>query len=293
MSEATFTHGEVTVHERPEELGAVTKALRSTGRRIALVPTMGALHEGHRELIERARRIPGTVVVVSIFVNPLQFGPQEDLDRYPRTFESDLATCSAAGAELVFAPPVEQMYPEGPNQVTMHPGPLGDELEGGARPGHFAGVLTVVAKLFNIVRPDYAYFGEKDYQQLVLVKRMVAELNMGVQVIGVPTMRDAHGMAISSRNAYLSAEERESATAISAALSAARARAFGGAQAALAAAHEVLAARPEVRADYVELRAPDLAAAPAEGDARLLIAARVGQTRLIDNAALRLETAAE
>ncbi|WP_020496177.1 pantoate--beta-alanine ligase [Sciscionella marina] len=279
---------EPTVYRSPAELAKLMRALRGTGRRIALVPTMGALHTGHAELIARARRVPGTTVVVSIFVNPLQFGPDEDFDRYPRAFDSDVATCASAGAEFVFAPPVEQMYPEGGNQVTVQPGPLGAELEGAHREGHFAGMLTVVAKLFNIVRPDYAYFGEKDYQQLVLVKRMAAELNMGVDVIGIPTVREPDGLAISSRNVYLSAQERESALAISAALTAARAAGRHDGAAALAAAHEVLAARPEVEPDYVELRAPDLGPAPVSGQARMLIAAKLGKTRLIDNSGLTL-----
>ena len=177
-----FQPGELTVHTEPSELTKVTRALRATGRRIHLVPTMGALHRGHLELIRRARRDINAVVVVSIFVNPLQFGPGEDFDRYPRSFESDLAACRAEGVELVFAPDVRAMYGDDP-QITVHPGPLGDELEGAARPGHFAGVLTVVLKLLNVVRPDLAFFGEKDYQQLVLIRRMARELNLdaGIQ----------------------------------------------------------------------------------------------------------------
>lgn len=282
---------EPTVYRDPAELAKLTRALRSTGRRIALVPTMGALHEGHLELINRARHVPGVVVVVSIFVNPLQFGPSEDFDSYPRTMDEDLRACAESGAEYIFTPGVNEMYPEGANTITVRPGPLGEELEGAHREGHFAGVLTVVSKLFNIVRPDFAYFGEKDYQQLILIKRMAAELNMDVEVRGVPTVRGADGLAISSRNNYLSAEERESALAISAALTAARSRAVDGAEAALAVAREVLAARTEVVPDYVELRAPNLGPAPESGPARLLIAAKVGDTRLIDNAELTLGTA--
>jgi len=282
-----FRPGELTVHRVPAELTKVTTALRATGRRIALVPTMGALHAGHRELIRRARRIPGTVVVVSIFVNPLQFGPNEDFQRYPRQMESDMDICRAEGAELVFAPDVEDIYPEG-GQVTVHPGPLGDELEGASRPGHFTGVLTVVAKLLNIVRPDYAFFGEKDYQQLVLVKSMVRDLNMGVSVVGVPTVRETGGLALSSRNAYLGEAERESALALSAALTAGVHAGPAGASAVRAAAEQVLTARPEVRVDYLELRDPGLGRAPEHGQARLLVAARVGSTRLIDNAPVLL-----
>jgi pantoate--beta-alanine ligase len=249
---------------------------------------MGALHAGHLELIRHARRAPGAVVVaVSIFVNPLQFSPGEDLDRYPRTMDADLEKCRAEGVELVFAPTASTMYGEDA-QVTVHPGPLGDELEGAVRPGHFAGVLTVVTKLFGIARPQLAYFGEKDYQQLVLVRRMARELNLGVDVIGVPTVREPDGLALSSRNVYLDAEQRERAAALSAALTAARHAASGGADAAMEAAEKVLAAEPELVVDYLALRDPELGPAPAAGPARLLVAARLGGTRLIDNIGLTL-----
>jgi len=262
--------------------------VRATGRKVAMVPTMGALHAGHLELIRHARRAPGAVVVaVSIFVNPLQFGPGEDLDRYPRTMDADLEKCGAEGVELVFAPTATTMYGQDA-QVTVHPGPLGDQLEGAVRPGHFAGVLTVVTKLFGIVRPQLAYFGEKDYQQLVLVRRMARELNLGVDVIGVPTVREPDGLALSSRNVYLDAEQRERATALSAALTAARHAASGGADAALEAAEKVLAAEPELAVDYLALRDPELGPAPEGGPARLLVAARLGSTRLIDNIGLTL-----
>lgn len=284
----SFRQGEVTVHESPAELGKVTRALRASGRRIALVPTMGALHEGHRELIMRAKRIPGAVVVVSVFVNPLQFGPNEDLARYPRPFESDVDMCRRLGAELVFHPGVDDMYPDGDAVVTVDPGPLGDELEGASRPGHFRGVLTVVAKLFNIVRPDFAFFGEKDYQQLVLVRRMVADLNMDVRVVGVPTVREDGGLARSSRNVYLNAEQRDEALALSAALTAGVHAGADGPEQVVRAAHDVLAAAPGVACDYLELRADDLGPAPESGPARLLVAARVGPTRLIDNAPVLL-----
>ncbi|GDY30781.1 pantoate--beta-alanine ligase [Gandjariella thermophila] len=285
-----FQPGELHVYREPAELAKVTRALRATGRKVALVPTMGALHDGHRELIRRARRIPGTTVVVSIFVNPLQFGPNEDFERYPRPFDSDVDACREERVELVFAPGAEDLYPEAA-QVTVQPGPLGEELEGASRPGHFAGVLTVVAKLFNIVRPDYAFFGEKDYQQLVLVKRMVRDLNMDVSVVGVPTVRETGGLALSSRNAYLSEADRESALALSAALTAGVHAGPGGPDAVRAAAEEVLATRPEVRVDYLELRDPALGPAPERGPARLLVAARVGATRLIDNAPVLLGAA--
>jgi pantoate--beta-alanine ligase len=279
----SYRQGEVTVHERPAELGKVTRALRASGRRIALVPTMGALHEGHRELIRRARRIPGVVVCASVFVNPLQFGPNEDLSRYPRPFESDVDMCRREGVELIFHPSVEDMYPHGGATVTIDPGALGAELEGVSRPGHFNGVLTVVAKLFNIVRPDFAFFGEKDYQQLVLVRRMVADLDLDVRVVGVSTVREEGGLARSSRNAYLDAAQREAALALSAALSAGAHAGVDGVDAIMSAARGVLAGQPGVTVDYLELRADDLGPAPERGQGRLLVAARVGTTRLIDN----------
>ena len=287
LTRTDYAPGELTVHTSPDKLGRVTRALRVAGRKLVLVPTMGALHEGHLELIRRARRLPGTVVVVSIFVNPLQFGANEDIDRYPRPLEADLDKLRAEGVELAFTPGVEDMYPDTP-QVTVNPGPLGDDLEGGVRKGHFAGVLTVVAKLFNIVRPDMAFFGEKDYQQLTLIRRMVRELSFDVQVVGVPTIREADGLALSSRNVYLSPQQREAAVALSAALAAGRHAGFDGPEAALKAAGEVLAGQDGVDVFYLELRAPDLGPAPVSGDARLLVAAKVGNTRLIDNTSVQL-----
>jgi pantoate--beta-alanine ligase len=287
LTRTDYAPGQLTVHTSPDKLGRVTRALRTAGRKVVLVPTMGALHEGHLELVRRARRLPGTVVVVSIFVNPLQFGANEDIDRYPRPLEADLDKLRAEGVELAFTPGVEDMYPETP-QVTIDPGPLGEDLEGAVRQGHFAGVLTVVAKLFNIVRPDMAFFGEKDYQQLTLIRRMVRELRFDVQVVGVGTIREADGLALSSRNVYLSPEQREAAVALSAALAAGRHAGFDGPEAALKAAGEVLAGQDGVDVFYLELRAPDLGPAPTSGDARLLVAAKVGNTRLIDNAAVQL-----
>jgi len=283
-----YTQGELTVHREPAELTAVTTVLRGAGRTVVLVPTMGALHAGHVELIRHARRAPGaTVVAVSIFVNPLQFGAGEDLDSYPRRFEADLKVCRAESVELVFAPTIEGMYGAG-STITVHPGPLGDELEGASRPGHFVGVLTVVAKLFGIVRPRLAFFGEKDYQQLVLLRRMAHELNLGVDVVGVPTVRERDGLALSSRNVYLDAAQRARAATLSAALIAGRRAAGVGGAAVLAAAEHVLADQPDVRLDYLALRDPELGPAPGHGPARLLVAARVGTTRLIDNTALFL-----
>ena len=284
-----YTPGELTVHTGPAAISPVTRALRTSGRRIALVPTMGALHEGHRELIRHARRMPGAgVVAVSIFVNPLQFGPNEDLARYPRPLEADLQICRDEGVELVFAPGVDDMYPVGASTTTVDPGPLGAELEGAVRPGHFAGVLTVVAKLFHIVAPDVAFFGEKDYQQLVFIKRMVDDLNFPLAIVGVPTVREPDGLALSSRNAYLSPEQRPLAATLQRALTAGAGVSARGPVAVLSTARAVLAAEPAIDVDYLELRDPDLGRDPQAGRARLLVAARVGTTRLIDNIAIQL-----
>jgi len=286
------------------ELAAALTDVRRRGT-VALVPTMGALHDGHRSLLRAARGLADSVVV-SIFVNPLQFGPSEDLDRYPRRFGADLEMCRAEGVALVFAPTPEVMYGAG-GHLTVYSGPLGDELEGAVRPGHFSGVLTVIAKLFGLVRPDTAVFGEKDYQQLTLIRRMVVDLDFAVHVVGAPTVREPDGLALSSRNAYLSTVERRSATALSAALRAgAQAGARGGsavldAARAVLVAHDLAAAAGDttvgdsadgVEVDYLALRAPDLGPAPSTGEARLLVAARVGTTRLIDNVAVVLGPAA-
>jgi pantoate--beta-alanine ligase len=251
---------------------------------IGLVPTMGALHAGHVALLAAAREV-SVSVIATIFVNPMQFGPTEDLAVYPRTLDEDLARCAEAGVDVVWAPSVEDVYPGGLPQVQVLPGPLGGELEGAVRPGHFAGVLTVVAKFLGLVRPTVAFFGEKDYQQLVLVRRMVTDLELGVGVVGVPTVREPDGLALSSRNAYLSPDDRLRAVALSRALFAGRDAARGGADAALEAARKEL---DEVAVDYLELRGPDLGPAPERGPARLLVAGRVGSTRLIDNVGLEL-----
>jgi pantoate--beta-alanine ligase len=251
---------------------------------VALVPTMGALHDGHVELVRHAAALAPTVAV-SIFVNPLQFGPEEDLDRYPRTPERDLELLAELGVGLVFAPSTAEMYPAGRPAVTVDPGPLGGLLEGASRPGHFAGVLTVVTKLLGLVRPDVAVFGEKDYQQLELIRRTAVDLELGVQIVGVPTVREPDGLALSSRNRYLDPEQRLQALALSRALRAGAAAGPGGAGAVL------LAATAELRGidvDYLALRGVDLGRAPAAGPARLLVAARFGSTRLIDNLPLTL-----
>jgi pantoate--beta-alanine ligase len=251
---------------------------------------MGALHEGHRRLVRQARVMAGEqgAVVVSVFVNPLQFGPGEDLDRYPRTFDADLAACGEEGADVVFAPGTTEVYPGGDPQVTVEPGPLGLVLEGAVRPTHFRGVLTVVAKLFGLVRPDAAVFGEKDFQQLVLVRRMVADLCLGVDVVGVGIVREPDGLALSSRNRYLSEDQRRSSLALSLALRRGAGAAAQGAAAVLGCAEEVLAEAPDVALDYLVLTDPQLGPAPARGSARLLVAARVGSTRLLDNVAVEL-----
>jgi pantoate--beta-alanine ligase len=280
-----FNPGELNVYSAPHDMSAVSRALRHTGRRVMLVPTMGALHDGHLALVRAAKRVPGAVVVVSIFVNPLQFGAGEDLDSYPRTLDTDLAMLRGEGVEMVFAPTAAAMYPDG-LRTTVQPGPLATELEGGARPTHFAGVLTVVCKLLQIVRPDRIFFGEKDYQQLVLIRQMTADLNIDVEVIGVPTVREGDGLAMSSRNRYLDSAQRELATTLSAALVAGAHAAPAGAQATLDAARAVLAAVPEIQVDYLELRGADLGPLLADRPGRLLVAARLGSTRLLDNIAI-------
>jgi pantoate--beta-alanine ligase len=280
-----FTAGDLNVYASPREVADLTRALRATGRRVMLVPTMGALHEGHLALIRAAKRVQGAVVVVSIFVNPLQFGAGEDLDAYPRAVDEDLAALRAEGIEVAFTPTVADMYPHG-LRTSVHPGPMGEELEGASRPTHFAGVLTVVLKLLQIVRPDRAFFGEKDYQQLVLVRQMVTDLNVDVQIVGVPIVREADGLAMSSRNRYLNEVDREQAGALSAALLAGMYAASGGTSAALDAARAVLDEVPAIKVDYLQVRDPMLGPTPAEGIGRMLLAARLGQTRLLDNIAI-------
>ena len=282
-----FKSGELNVYSAPRDVTDVSRALRHIGRRVMLVPTMGALHDGHLALVRAAKRVPGSVVVVSIFVNPLQFGAGEDLDAYPRTLDSDLAMLRGEGVEIVFTPTAADMYPNG-LRTTVQPGPLAAELEGGSRPTHFGGVLTVVLKLLQIVRPDRAFFGEKDYQQLVMIRQMVADLNVDAQVVGVPTVREADGLAMSSRNSYLDPTQREVAVTLSASLTAGARAAHNGAEAALAAARAVLDAIPSLTVDYLELRDPELGPAPVNGTARLLVAARLGSTRLLDNVSLEV-----
>lgn len=282
-----FSAGQLNVYPTPHAVSDVCRALRHTGRRVMLVPTMGALHDGHMALVRAAKKVPGAVVVVSIFVNPLQFGTGEDLDAYPRTLDADLEMLAAEGVEVVFTPTPAVMYPIGP-RTTVNPGPLGEELEGAVRPTHFAGMLTVVLKLLQIVRPDRAFFGEKDYQQLVLIRQMADDFNLDIRIVGVPTVREPDGLAMSSRNRYLSPEEREQASALSSALLAGMYAAGGGAAAVLDAARAVLDEVPAIDCDYLELRGPWLEPAPSEGPARLLVAARLGTTRLLDNIGIDL-----
>ena len=266
-------------------------AFGAAGERVAFVPTMGNLHDGHLELVRRGRALAPRVVV-SIFVNPLQFGPGEDLASYPRTLARDSELLAAAGADLLFAPSAETMYPRPPAEQTRVEVPgLSDILCGASRPGHFVGVSTVVCKLFNMVRPDLALFGEKDFQQLAVIRRMVDDLCIPVEVVGVPTVREADGLAMSSRNGYLTAEERERAPALHRALQAlTQAVEAGGSD--LAALERAAAARIDaagLRTDYVSVRRVRDLALPGDADEDLVVlaAAYLGRARLIDN--LRVE----
>lgn len=279
------------VHSRADYLAALAELPGSVG----LVMTMGALHEGHLELVRQAHTHTDHVVV-TIFVNPTQFAPGEDFDAYPRTLEADVAALTTVGADLVWAPAPEDVYPEEP-LITLDPGPVGRHLEGASRPTHFAGVALVVTKVLNLTRPQVALFGEKDAQQLAVIRAFVRDLDMPVQIVGVPIVRDTDGVALSSRNQYLSAEERVSARSLNRALRVAAEAAAAGAPPALviASARQVLDAEPGVEIDYVELvddhSFQPLSAGHPSGrvQARLLIAARVGTTRLIDNAVMTVE----
>ena len=279
------------------ELADLLADARRSGDKVAFVPTMGALHEGHASLMRVAREAVRSErgdgkVVLSVFVNPLQFGAGEDLDRYPRTLEADLVVAEKEGVDIVFAPSVEEVYPGGNPVITLDPGPLGTILEGKTRPGHFAGMLIVVAKLFGLVRPDVAVFGQKDYQQLALIRRMVDDLCLGIDVIGAPTQREHDGLALSSRNRYLDPEERLEAVHLSRALFAAQEEARYGVHAALDAARAELRRAKAVDLDYLVITAADLGDLPAQvpdgTEARILVAARVGATRLIDNLSLTI-----
>ncbi|MCB9490708.1 MAG: pantoate--beta-alanine ligase [Dehalococcoidia bacterium] len=259
---------------------------------VGLTPTMGALHEGHRSLMRRAREECDSVIA-TIFVNPTQFAPGEDYTAYPRREQEDLAICEAEGVDLVFMPPVEEMYPEGAT-TTVSVGELSTILEGASRPGHFDGVATIVTKLFAITRPDRGYFGQKDAQQLMVIRRLARDLQLGVEVIGCPIIREEGGLALSSRNVYLTDEERTQALAISRGLRKAEAGWLGGlrdASALRGMVHEEIAAQPLARIDYVSLADAE-SLAECDGrvtrDALLSVAARFGKARLIDNTVLRI-----
>ena len=266
-------------------------AWRARQQRCALVPTMGFLHEGHLALVDRART-QAEAVVLSIFVNPLQFGPQEDLATYPRDLERDLELARARGVDLVFAPAASELYPHDRPDISLIAPQLTDRLCGRFRPGHFEGVLTVVAKLFNLVQPDVAVFGQKDFQQSVLIKRMVADLDFPIRIDVAPIVREPDGLALSSRNVYLSADQRRQATALSRGLQAGLAAFAGGerkGERIRAAATSVLEREPDVRVQYLELVTADRLAEVdqvTEGNV-LAVAAFVGRTRLIDNIILK------
>jgi pantoate--beta-alanine ligase len=271
------------------ELRAATDAARQRGAGVGFVPTMGALHAGHRALLARARA-ENRFVVASVFVNPLQFGPAEDLASYPRDREADLAVLAAEGTDLVFLPAEGEVWPA-PPEVRLRVGALAERLEGLVRPGHLDGVATVVAKLLHLVGPSRAYFGQKDAQQLAVVRRMVDDLAFPNEIVACPTVREPDGLAVSSRNAYLSAPERQRATTLYRALEAGRAAFLAGRRdpgAVEAAARDLLEASPEVEPDYVALveEATFEPAKQAEAGQVLATAARVGRTRLIDNVIL-------
>lgn len=284
------------VHTRADYLAELAEIRQDVNATIGLVMTMGALHEGHLELVRQAHK-HASHVIVTIFVNPTQFAPNEDFDAYPRTLEADVAALSTVGADLVWAPSPEEVYPVQP-VIELSAGIVGAHLEGASRPTHFGGVALVVTKVLNLTQPHVAMFGEKDAQQLAVIRAFVRDLDMPVDIIGVPIVRDTDGVALSSRNQYLSAEERVHARALSRALQVGAQAAQTGAPAALiiAAARQVLDVEEGVNIDYVELvddlTFQPLADAPRPAGkvvARLLIAARVGSTRLIDNAAMTVE----
>jgi pantoate--beta-alanine ligase len=277
----------VEVIEAAADFRATCEAARAAGRSVGFVPTMGSFHDGHLSLVRRARE-ERDVVAVSIFVNPLQFGPHEDFEAYPRDLDRDLALSRADGVDLVFAPPVEEMYPGGPPAVTIDAGPLAERLEGAIRPGHFRGVATAVAKLFHAVGPSTAYFGEKDAQQVAIVRRMVRDLSFPIQLVGCPIVREPDGVAMSSRNAYLTQEERAAARCLSRGLSKAQALFESGersAQPLVATARTEIDDEPLASLDYAVVVDDETFDEVQEvsAPARALVAARIGKPRLIDN----------
>jgi pantoate--beta-alanine ligase len=271
-----------TVARTRADLAAARQRLTGT---VAVVMTMGALHEGHGALVRRARQ-EADHIIVTVFLNPLQFGPNEDLAKYPRTFDADLDLCTQEGVDVVFHPGPDVMYPDGDPAIRISAGRLGELLEGRSRPGHFDGMLTVVAKLLHLTHPDLAYFGQKDAQQLLLIRQMVRDLDFGCRVIAVPTVREPDGLAMSSRNRYLTALDREVALTLSRALQAGERAAPEGVSAIRRAAREVLVREPLCLVDYLVLVHPETLDDVPEwygGEALLAVAARVGTTRLIDN----------
>ena len=281
-----MTSQPVVAHSREDLLNA-RKSLQGT---VATVMTMGALHEGHAELIRTARK-SADHVVVTIFLNPLQFAAGEDLSRYPQTLADDLEICGREGVSLVFAPTPDVVYPQGEPGVRVSAGTLGEVLEGASRPGHFDGVLTVVAKLMHLVQPDFAFYGQKDAQQLLLIRRMARDLDFPVEVIAVPTVRETGGLALSSRNTYLSPADREVALSLSQALQAGAEQAANGPAAVRRAARDVLVREPLALVDYLVLVHPESLEQVPEwyrGPALLAVAAKVGTTRLIDNQPLEI-----
>ncbi|MFP5382586.1 MAG: pantoate--beta-alanine ligase [Gammaproteobacteria bacterium] len=273
------------------ETRAQVRAWQNAGETVAFVPTMGNLHAGHITLVHEGRKAAQRVVA-SIFVNPTQFGPNEDFDKYPRTLAADTERLVAAGCDLLFAPSVDEMYPHGKTQTVVHVPGLGDALCGKSRPGHFDGVSTVVSKLFHIVPADVALFGEKDFQQLAVIRRMASDLAFPVRIIGVPTVREANGLAMSSRNGYLTPAQKETAAVIYQSLRAARDAILGGARDFVAVAGEAAGAirAAGLEIDYVDIRnGHTLAAADANDDYLVIAAAtRLGGTRLIDNIAFSI-----
>ncbi len=280
--------------ETIEAVRQCVREARTSGLKVGLVPTMGALHAGHSRLIEVCRDYVD-YLVVSIFVNPTQFGPSEDFENYPRTLEADRSLCAQAGADLIFLPTVKEMYPDGPIATFIEVPGLSETLEGASRPGHFRGVATVVAKLFHIVGPDLAAFGEKDFQQLAVIQRMVNDLNMPVQILPVPTVREPDGLALSSRNRYLNSEERQAAVVLWKALEAARKVVETGERSADRVRQvllETIESEQKAQLDYAEVADADtlepLNDLDSARQAVALLAVRVGPARLIDNARLSL-----
>lgn len=283
--------GPVVMH-RLAEMHAYVSALREQGLTVGLVPTMGALHAGHLSLVDALQQEVDTVIV-SIFVNPTQFAPGDDYDSYPRTLDADVELLATVGVDAVFAPTPAEMYPQGEPRTSILPGLPGRYFEGKTRPTHFAGALTVVNKLLNIVQPDVAAFGEKDFQQLVLVTNMVADLNLPVRILPVPIRRDTDGLALSSRNARLSETERVTALFLSKAVLAVQRQCVDGAlpSEAKRVGLSLLEAQPGIEVDYLEIVEPQTFVPVADdvaGAARVILAARVGQVRLIDNAAVEI-----